>query len=141
MIASIPTFSIFSAISEVFVTIAVLYSIFQTLSGRPLPKALLGIVLVFELCVNVVYMATRASQADQSNELSTGMKIFFAGHGTLSLIMFLVLAVVYLISLGNEAKGEENWFRRHRTGAYILVAFWMISVVTGEAIFAMRYLV
>ena len=38
----IPAFSIFSAISEIFVTIGVLYAIFTTLAGKPFPKVLLG---------------------------------------------------------------------------------------------------
>lgn len=136
----IPTFSIFSAISEVFVTIGVLYSIIQTLRGKPLPKALLGGVLIFELMVNVMYMAGRASAADKSTELSTGMKIFYAGHGTLSLVMFLALGAIYLLSLANESGGKENWFRRHRNGSYTLIFFWMVSVLTGEAIFYMQHL-
>ncbi len=141
MSQSIPTFSIFSAISEVFVTIGVLYAITTTLRNRPFPKALLGGVLIFELCVNVVYMATRASAADKGHELSAGMKLFFAAHGTLSLLMFLFLGVVYLLSLADEANKRENWFRRHRMGSYVLIFFWMVSVISGEAIFVMNYLV
>lgn len=136
----IPAFSIFSAISEIFVTIGVLYAIFTTLAGKPFPKVLLGSVILFEFCVNVTYMASMAAKADRGNELSPAMKLFFAGHGTLSLLMFIALAVLYFISLVDVAKGREPWFRRHRTGSYVLVAFWMVSVLTGEAIFVMRYL-
>lgn len=136
----IPTFSIFSAISEVFVTIGVLYCIFKALGGGKFPRLLMGGILAFELLVNVVYMVSRASAADKSEELSAGMKLFYAGHGTLSLVMFLTLGAVYLVSLSNESDGKENWFRRHRMGTYVLVAFWMVSVLTGEAIFYMRYL-
>lgn len=136
----IPAFSIFSAISEIFVTIGVLYAIITTLQGKPFPKVLLGCVILFEFCVNVTYMASMAAKADRGAELSQGMKLFFAGHGTLSLLMFLALAVLYFISLVDVAKGREPWFRRHRTGTYVLIAFWMVSVLTGEAIFVMRYL-
>lgn len=134
-----PAFSIFSAISEVFVTIGVLYAMIRAVRGNGLPKWLMGGVLLFELCVNVVYMAGRASQADKSTELSTGMKIFYALHGTLSLVMFITLAVIYLISLYGESKDEDNWFFRHPKATWGLVVFWMISVLTGEAIFFMRY--
>ena len=136
----IPAFSIFSAISELFVTAFVLWGIFRTLGGKPLPKAILGGVLIFELCVNVVYMAGRAAEADKSQVLTTGMKIFFAVHGTLSLVMFLSLAAVFLIGLADEAKGNQNWFQRHRFGSYVIVFFWMVSVTTGEAIFYLHYL-
>lgn len=137
----IPAFSIFSAISEVFVTIGVLYGISAALRGKKFPKAMMGAVLIFELCVNVVYMATRASQADKSAELSAGMKAFFAGHGILSLLMFLAIAAVYLLALADESNGRENWFRRHRGASYVLIFFWMVSVLSGEAIFFMRYVV
>ena len=138
---SIPPFSIFSAISEIFVTIAVLYSIITCLKGNRLPKKLLGGVLIFEFCVNVVYMASRAAQADKSTELSAGMKAFFAGHGTLSLLMFLSLVVAYLLALADESKGRENWFYRNRGFSYVLIFFWMVSVLSGHAIFVMTYLV
>ena len=135
----IPTFSIFSATSEIFVTIAVLYCILRTLRGDRLPKVLMGVVLTFELCINVLYMANRAAAADTSVQLTAAMKLFFAAHGTLSLVMFLVLVVTYLLSLHNESDGKSNWFQRHRTGTYVLLVFWMISVVSGEVIFVMRY--
>jgi hypothetical protein len=136
----IPTFSIFSAVSEVFVTIGVLYAMIATLRGKKFPKAMMGLVLIFELCVNVVYMAGRASHADESTELSTAAKLFFAGHGILSLLMFLAIAVVYLLALADESNGRENWFRRNRTASYVLIFFWMVSVLSGEAIFFMQYI-
>jgi hypothetical protein len=54
--------------------------------------------------------------------------------------MFLTLAILYLVSLMDLAKGRDAWFRRHPTGTIVLIAFWMLSVGTGEAIFYMRYL-
>lgn len=136
----IPLFSIFSAISEVFVTIGVLYSVITTMRGNPMPKVLLGVVVTFEACVNVVYMAIQAGKADRASDLSAGMKLFFAAHGTLSLVMFLTLAILYLISLADLAKGRDAWFRRNPVGTWVLVAFWMLSVGTGEVIFYMRYI-
>lgn len=138
--SGIPTFSIFSAISEVFVTIAVLYSIVTVLKGRRFQKELLGATLLFELCINVVYMAGRAAHADTNSNLTTAMKLFYAGHGILSLIMFLGLVVVYLLALADDMKGREIWFRRHRPFTYVIIFFWMVSVVSGEAIFVMTYL-
>jgi uncharacterized membrane protein YozB (DUF420 family) len=133
------TFSHFSAVSEVFVTIGVLYGIIKTMRGGKFPKAAMGAVLIFELCVNVVYMAGRASHADKSAELSTAMKIFFAGHGILSLLMFIAIAAVYLLALADDSNGREPWFRRHPTGSYVLIFFWMVSVLSGEAIYLMSY--
>lgn len=136
-----PAFSIFSAVSEIFVTIGVLYAIIRAVKGEGLPKWLMGGVLLFELCVNVVYMAGRAAHADKSTELTTGMKLFYALHGTLSLVMFVTLVVLYLISLYGESKAKDNWFFRHPRASWGLVFVWMLSVGTGEAIFVMRYVV
>lgn len=138
---NIPAFSIFSAISEVFVTIAVLYGVLTVLKGGRFQKGLLGGTLLFELCVNVVYMARRASHADTSGELTQLMKLFYATHGILSLFMFIGLAVIYVLSLVDESNGREVWFRRHRKGTWIFVFFWMVSVLSGEAIFVLTYLV
>jgi len=140
MNTQIPTFSIFSAISEVFVTISVLYSIVTVLRGKPFPRYLMGATLLFELCINVVYMAGRASAADTSGNLSNAMKAFYAGHGILSLLMFLGLMIVYLLALADDMKGRESWFRRHRNGTFVFLFFWMVSVVSGEAIFLMNLL-
>jgi uncharacterized membrane protein YozB (DUF420 family) len=135
----VPAFSIFSAISEVFVTIAVLYAVISNMNGKPLNWKLLGLVLTFELCVNVVYMAGRASHADTDTTLSTGMKLFFAGHGILSLAMFLGIVVLFILAVMDVKSGRDSWFQRHRTGSWIFVFFWMVSVISGEAIFFMRF--
>lgn len=137
---NIPMFSIFSAISEIFVTIGLLYAILTGVRTGAIPKWLMGGVLLFELCVNVAYMTNRAAAADQSTELSSGMKLFYAAHGTLSLVLFVVLCVIYLLSLYGESKDQKTWFYRHPVGSWTLVFFWMISMLTGEAIFVMRYL-
>lgn len=138
---NIPPFSIFSAISELFVTAGVLYAIIRAIQGKGLARWVLGGTLLFEASVNIIYMAGRASAADQSTELSAMEKLFYAGHGTLSMLMFLALAVAYMWSLYTESKKQENWFYRHPRWAWTLVVFWMISVTTGEAIFVWRYLI
>jgi hypothetical protein len=137
---NIPVFSLFSAVSEVFVTIVVLYTIILALRGGPFKRELLGATLLFELCVNIVYMTGRASAADASSTLSTGMKIFYAGHGILSLVMFVGLAIVYMLSLVDDSRGREVWFRRRPAATYVFLFFWMVSVLSGEAIFVMTYL-
>lgn len=135
----VPAFSIFSAISEVFVTLAVLYTIISNLRGDPFRWKLMGLVLAFELCVNIVYMVGRSSGVDASTEISSGMKLFFAGHGILSLGMFVALVIVYIVSVMDMKEGEQTWFQRHRIASYVIIAFWMVSVTSGEALFFIRY--
>ncbi len=138
-VSGIPAFSVFSAISEIFVTIIVLYTVISNLRGRPLQWKLLGFCLMFELCVNVVYMVSRAAAHD-SGELPTHLKIMYATHGGLSLIMFVGLVMLYLVSTFDQKAGHPTWFQRNARGTWAFVVLWLISVGTGEAIFVQRYL-
>ncbi len=137
---NIPTFSIFSAVSEVFVTIIVLYAVIGNLRGRPLRWKLLGVCLLFELCVNIMYMVNRAAAADTTAELPTTMKAMYAAHGILSLLMFVGLMMLYLISVFDHKSGHRTWFQRHTAGTWSFIVLWLISVGSGEAIFVWRYL-
>ncbi|MCP4500580.1 MAG: hypothetical protein GY822_11525 [Deltaproteobacteria bacterium] len=133
-------------------------------------------MFTFELLVNIVYMAQRAAKADTSSDLTTGMKIFFAVHGTLSLAMFIAGVVLYMLALLDDREqeldlrdaraggaaaeavlseleketgmssskpadvvAEPRFFERHKIGAYVFVFFWMVSFLTGEAIFYLRF--
>jgi uncharacterized membrane protein YozB (DUF420 family) len=135
----IPFFSMFSAISECFVTAVVIYAVVANTFGKPLMWKPLGFVLAFEGCVNVIYMAGRASEADKSTELTTAMKIFYAGHGTLSLAMYLAIVTLYILAVIDVKNDREAWFRRHPTGSWVTVFFWMVSFISGEVIFFMNY--
>lgn len=136
----IPAFSIFSAISELVVTGVVLYVIIGNLKGRPFNWKLLGVVLVFEVCVNVIYMIKRASAADVDSQLSGTLKALFAVHGILSLIMLVALILVYLLSTFDFKAGRSTWFQQHRVATWGLIFLWILAVGSGEYAFALRYL-
>src|SRR2546427_10361275 len=92
----IPAFSLFSAVSELFVTAGVLFVVRRNWTRRAFPFGLFLVVSLFEALVNVMYMANRSAAASAphaTETLSTGMKIGFAAHGLLSLIAYLVFAV------------------------------------------------
>jgi hypothetical protein len=138
---SIPAFSIFSAVSELFVTAGVFYVVRRNWTRRPFPLALLIGVALFEALVNVVYMANRAARASSgADTLSAGMKIFYAAHGMLSLLAYLVFVVLAVFAWQDQRAGK--WFFRDRpalTWAFLIV--WTVSVVSGEILFVLRYLV
>ena len=80
----IPPFSLFSAISELFVTAGVLFVVRRNWTRRAFPFGLFLGVSLFEALVNVMYMANRSAAASApgtTETLSTGMKIAFAAHG------------------------------------------------------------
>src|SRR5436853_6683974 len=83
----IPPFSLFSAVSELFVTAGVLFVVRRNWTRRAFPFGLFLVVSLFEALVNVMYMANRSAAASAphaTETLTTGMKIGFAGHGRLS---------------------------------------------------------
>src|SRR5947207_151798 len=139
----IPPFSIFSAVSELFVTAGVLFVVRRNWTRRPFPFALFLTVSLFEALVNVMYMASRSAAATApgaKEALSTGMKIAYAGHGLLSLVAYLVFVVLGVLAYQEQKAGR--WFFRERpamTWAFLVV--WVISVGSGETIFTLHYLV
>jgi hypothetical protein len=136
----IPPFSIFSAVSELFVTAGVIYVIARNWGKRPFPLGLFLAVAVFEAFVNVLYMATRTARvATGTDTISTGMKIAFAAHGLLSLLAYLVFVVLGVIAWQEQRAGR--YFFRERPGVtWTFAVVWAISVVSGEVMFTLRYL-
>jgi len=138
----IPAFSLFSAVSELLVTAGVLYVVRRNWTRRTFPFAVFLAVALFEGLVNVLYMARRASEASAAAApaLSTGMKIAFASHGLLSLLAYLVFVVLGVFA--HQEQQRQRWFFRKRPAlTWTFLAAWTVSIVSGEVIFALRYLV
>ncbi len=136
----IPAFSLFSAVSELFVTAGVLYVIIRNWNRLRFPLGVFLTVALFEALVNVMYMANRSAQAATGSHeaLSTGMKIFFAGHGILSLLAYLVFVVLGIFAY-QEQKDGRFFFRERPVLTWTFVAVWTVSIVSGEVIFLMHY--
>jgi hypothetical protein len=136
----IPPFSIFSAVSELFVTAGVVYVIRRNWTRRPFPLGLFLAVAVFEALVNVLYMASRTARAATgADTVSTGMKLAFAGHGMLSLLAYLVFVVLGVLAWQEQRAGR--FFFRERPGlTWAFAIAWTISILSGEVLFAARYL-
>jgi len=136
----IPPFSLFSAVSELFVTAGVVYVIARNWSRRPFPIGLFLAVAVFEAFVNVLYMATKAARAAAGAEVvGTGMKIAFAAHGLLSLVAYLVFVVLGVIAW-QEQRAGRYFFRERPAVTWTFAVVWAISVGSGAVMFVLRYL-
>jgi hypothetical protein len=139
----IPPFSLFSAISELFVTAGVLFVVRRNWTRRPFPFALFLTVSLFEAMVNVMYMANRSAAASApgaAEAMPTGMKIGFAVHGLLSLVAYLVFVVLGVLAYQEFKAGR--WFFRDRPAlTWSFLVLWVISIGSGEVLFALRYLV
>lgn len=136
-----PPFSIFSAVSELFVTAGVFYIIRRNWTRRTFPLSVFLGVALFEALVNVLYMAHRASQAAAGvHDIAPGMKVFFAAHGILSLLAYLVFVVLGVFAW-QEQRAGRFFFRDRPTLTWIFLVVWTVSIVSGETIFVLRYLV
>ena len=139
----IRAFSLFSAISELFVTAGVFYVIRRNWTRKPFPFALFLTVSLFEALVNLMYMANRSAAATAPGAkevLSTGMKIAYASHGLLSLIAYLVFVVLGVLAYQEQKAGR--WFFPERAAlTWSFLALWVVSIGSGEVIFTLRYLV
>ena len=139
---NIPPFSIFSAISELFVTAGVFYVIRRNWTRRLFPFALFLGVALFEALVNVLYMANRSAAAaapDAAVPLSTAMKIGYASHGLLSLVAYLVFVVLGTLAYQEQRAGRW-FFPENPRLTWSFLVMWVLSIGSGEAIFVIRYL-
>jgi hypothetical protein len=86
-------------------------------------------------------MAQRASKAASGTEpVSEGLRLFFAAHGILSLVAFI--AFVALGAFAYQDQKRQRWFFRDLPAVtWTFLVVWTISIVTGELIFVLRYLV
>jgi hypothetical protein len=137
---SIPPFSLFSAISELFVTAGVLYVVRRNWTRRTFPLWLFLGVALFEAFINVTYMAMRTARAASGHDVvSDSMRLFFAAHGMLSLLAYLWFVVLGVVASVHQQAGRF-WFREHPAHTVAFLVAWTISIVSGEAIFVTRYL-
>jgi len=135
-----PAFSIFSAISELFVTAGVLYVVLRNWVREKFPFPVFLAVVLFEGLVNVLYMAQRASQASTGAvALSPTMRMFYALHGVGSLFAYIVFTVLGVFAHQDQKKGVY-FFRERPLLTWLFLLVWVASVGSGEAIFVLRYL-
>lgn len=129
-------FSTFAAISELFVTTAVLTVIIGNLRGRPLRWKLLWGTLAFELFINISYMVSRVVVIAQNDPtpLASWIGVLGALHGILSLIMFVGLIILALLAT-RAFRHSEVFFQKHQTLSYFFMTLWLISVGSGEVIY------
>jgi uncharacterized membrane protein YozB (DUF420 family) len=138
---TIPAFSIFSAVSELFVTAGVIYVVRRNWTRRAFPLAVFLVIALFEAFVNVFYMTTKSAQvASGLSTIAPGMKLFYAGHGILSLLAYLIFVTLGVLAW-QEQRAGRYFFRERPAVTWSFAVVWAISIVSGETIFALHYLV
>lgn len=141
MAVAVAAYSVFSAVSELFVTAAVFYVLWRGYARNQFRGALLAIILAFETLVNVTYMAYRlAIPSDAAADGPEWLGPVGALHGILSLAMLIGLAFLGWLAAAHYKDGE-NFFREHKGTTWTFVGLWLVSILSGEFLFAMTYLV
>ncbi|MCB0318332.1 MAG: hypothetical protein KDD56_06210 [Bdellovibrionales bacterium] len=135
-----PSFSTFSAVSEIFVTIAVLYVVLTNFRGKGFPKKIALAVIIFEFGVNMAYMMSRMGDHADVSTMSKGMIAFAAIHGSLSLLVFIGFVVYAFIAYADFKKGRF-FFKDHPKQTYVFIFFWMLSVLSGELLYLINYVI
>ena len=133
-----PSFSTFSAISEIFVTIGVFTVVLTNYRGKTFLWALAAVLIVFEFSVNMLYMIVRAKTVSDAGHMSDGMVAFAATHGILSLLVFVLFVVLSFKALMAWRK-DRYFFREHKAVTFGFLALWMVSVLSGEVLYFTNY--
>lgn len=137
-----PTFSTFSALTELLVTAAVLWFFLRALKFADYRFGIMSVALVYETAFNIVYMVSRLFVHEEgvTHTHAPWVTWFVAFHGTLSLVMFIGLIWIVVWSYRRTRRGEPNPLLRRRTMSRVFLAAWTVSVATGEVIYVMYWL-
>ncbi|MEA3190081.1 MAG: hypothetical protein QOD77_663 [Thermoplasmata archaeon] len=135
-----PPYSTASAASELLVTAAVLYVVARAYRRGDFRRALIAIVLAFEVFANVLYMAYRMAVPTPPLAQAAGWLGGVAAlHGILSLAMLLFLGILVALAWRDGERGT-NTFRELKGTTWTFVGLWLVSVASGEFLYAALYL-
>lgn len=136
----LPFWSTFTLLTELVVTAGVLYSIKQGYQTGQLPARVLGASLLYEVIVNISYMAHQAVEKAGEKVAHSGLYIGLAiFHGVFSLLMFVSLLVFMLVAMKSYKKGS-NFFRSHKIITGVFLVFWLTALFSGIAFYIASYI-
>jgi len=132
-----PLYSTFALIAEPFVTTAVFYTFYQGYKHNKLPEKVAIGAIAYETMFNISYMFYKLpdhfSKFDKAWYAALG-----AFHGILSLAMFLSL-IVFLVLAIKRYRAGINYFRAHKYVSITFLAFWLIALFSGFALYYTTY--
>ncbi len=137
-----PFLSTFTLITEIFVTIAVLYIFYRSYKYGKFPTKLAFATLAYEVLFNISYMVY-SSMVRETHEVTrtftwkTGVAIF---HGVLSLVMFVSL-VVFMILAYRAYRTNKNYFYEHKTLSLVFLFFWSVAILSGAMLYFSEYFI
>ena len=131
------TFSSFTAISELVVTLAVLYVVISNYKGYGFKGRVALSVILFEFFVNMLYMIVRMDHHSSAPNPDKFFIIFAAIHGSMSLLVFILFTVYSCLAYADMKKGR-HFFKEHKNQTILFIILWTFSVVSGEIMYFMK---
>lgn len=137
-----PLFSTFSALTEILVTAVVLWFFYRALKFSDYRFGIMTGALVYETGFNITYMVSRLFVHEEgiTHTHAPWVTWFVAFHGSLSLLMFIGLIWIVVWSRRQRKLGDANPLLARRGLSMTFLVLWMISVITGEIIYALYWL-
>jgi len=134
-----PLLSTVTLFTELGVTACVLFLFHDAYRKGVFHRKLALGVLVYEVLFNISYMAYRAVTHPVGEAHSGWVIALAAGHGILSLVMFVALVAFLLYAWKGFGKGR-NVFRERRVLMLVFLFWWLLAVGSGIAFYAAEYL-
>jgi uncharacterized membrane protein YozB (DUF420 family) len=135
---AIPWFSTFTASTELAVTAAVFYVFHRAIEHGEFAGRVLGAAIAYEVLFNISYMTSRLFTHDHGTHHADWMVATLAGHGALSLAMFVGLLVFSFLAWRGHRQGR-NVFAEHQRWTAAFAGLWMVSLLSGEIVFLFEY--
>ena len=134
-----PIFSTITLISEIFVTMGVLYVYYFAFYKNTFKPLYAFAVLAYEIFVNVAYMVYRVLTHTETGKYQVWEVVLLALHGTLSLIMLIALIVLFVKAYLEHKKGK-NFLAKHKLISLSILGVWLFSVASGCAVYFVEYI-
>lgn len=136
---AMPWFSAFTAVTELGVTAAIFYVLYHAVIHDDLKTRVLAVALAYEVAFNISYMTWRLfTHVEPQGHHPDWMIGIVAGHGALSLLMFLGLVALAVVAFRWDRR-ERNLFAEKRGLTWTFAGLWIVSILSGEAIFLLEY--
>ncbi len=134
-----PLFSTITLFTELIVSAAVYYTLYQGYKKNKFPKKIAIPALIYESIFNISYMSMRVpTHAKAANAEPIYLILLAIIHGILSLIMFLSLFVFFIIAW-KKYSNSINFFFEHKTLTWLFIVFWTFSIVSGVLFYFISY--
>jgi hypothetical protein len=134
-----PLLSTITLFAELFIFVAISYIFYKGYEGRIFPFGLAYFAIIYEILFNVGYMIYRSVGLKAAGNLSSELKLLGAVHGVLSLFVFIAVVVFIALAIKNYKQGI-NYFKAYSSLAFLLLAFWIISLSSGILLYIKAYL-